>query len=583
MDPISGAGILMAGLTFPAQMFSSGVVAYTTVSEVRNMGRAFGNWYWLFKQQESRFILWGMSHKACSPGGLDENAMPRVVYQAIVPALVHITSLLENRKELCKRYGMQEVGHVTPVEPSIIRRESDRQQNVVRRLQKSSSLFRKVQWAIQDQGKFAELVQQLTTCIDTLYEMLPLPRGVLVGDAIAAETLASSLLESSRRVFDDLQQTTHPQLQYVRGMERAQNSAIYREASDSFLADQPITPSRHLLLNMQLEFLSPNSIPDPAPDPRSWARSRQSNPFSGQSFLVVEWRRYDPRRGRDVVKRILHRRIEALVTMLKEKPRGDSFRVLDCVGYFEDNLDTRFGLTFRLPSDYDGQTGPVPLSLFQAIAAYPNDIPYLGERFRLAYLLAESVHALLAGKWLHKNISSHNILLLQKRSPTMSNGSQGRELSLENPYFAGFASARPDIASEDSSRSAVKDYIKLYCHPDIQGPGGGLVAGYRSLYDIYSLGTVLIEIGLWRSLARWAPSNLTSNMDFKQILLDNVVPCLGASMGENYMNAVQKCLEGSFERLSGYNENEYDSEDYKNNVRHGLLWEVVYPLRDCRA
>lgn len=573
----------MAGLTFPAQMFTSCVVAYTTVSQVRHMGSSFGNLYWLFKLQESRFIFWGMSHNACSPGGLDDTMMSGVVYQAIVPALAQIMALLEDKKSLCQRYGLQEIGQIASVEHSIIRRESMRQQNVVKRLQKSSSLFRKVQWAVQDQGRFAELVQQLSVCIDTLYEMLPVPRGVLVGDAIAAETLANTLIDRGRRVVDGLQQTTHPQLQEVREMERAQNLAVYREANDTSITDQPISPSRHLLLSVQLEFLDPRSTPNPTPHARSWARPRQSDTLSGQDFLVVEWRRYDPQRGREAMKRVLHRRIEALVTMLKEKPRTDSFRVFDCIGYFEDNTDTRFGLTFRLPIDYNQQRDPIPLSLFQTISAYPDDIPYLGERFRAAYLVAESVHALLATGWLHKKISSHNILLLQRGSSTVPSGNQKRPISLENPYFTGFASARPDIPGEDSSRAAAEEEMELYSHRDVQGYGGRAVAGYRSIYDIYSLGTVLIEIGMWRSLARWAPRNAPSNMDFKKILLDNVVPYLGASMGENYMNVVRKCLEGDFERLARYGEDEFNSEDYKNNVRQGLLWEVVTVLRDCRA
>lgn len=88
MDPISVSGMVMTGLTFPAQLFSNGVVAYTTISQVRNMGSSFGTWYWLFKFQESRYIFWGMSHKACSPDGLHESQMPNIVYETIVQALV---------------------------------------------------------------------------------------------------------------------------------------------------------------------------------------------------------------------------------------------------------------------------------------------------------------------------------------------------------------------------------------------------------------------------------------------------------------------------------------------------------------
>jgi len=584
MDPISGAGILMAGLTFPAQMFSSGVVAYTAISQVRHMGSSFGTSYWLFKFQEGRFIFWGMSHKACSPGGLDETMMHGIVYQTVVSALAQIKALLEDKASLCQRYGLQEIGQVAPAEYSIITRESMRQQNMVKALQKSSSLFRKVQWAIKDQGRFSELVQQLTGLIDTLYEMLPVTRGPLVGDTIAAETLADTLINRSEREVEGLRQTTHPQLQEVREMERARNLAAFREANDTSTADQPISPSRHLLLTVQqLVFLDPISIPHSPPHVRSWACTRQGDVFSGQNFLLVEWRRYDPSRGREAMKRILHRRIDALVAMLKEKPRTDSFRVFDCVGYFEDNSDTRFGLAFRLPNDYNRQRDPVPLSLFQAISTYPDNIPYLGERFRLAYLLAESVHALHATGWLHKSISSHNILLLEKQPyPVPSSGPQ-RPISLENPYFTGFAMSRPDKRGEDSSRSAADKDMELYHHRDVQGCDGRAVAGYRAIHDIYSLGIVLIELGTWRTIAKWSPKHASSSLDFKRYLLDKAVPYLGPSMGERYMIAVRKCLEGSFERLSGFSEDEYNSPDYKNNVLQGLLWEVVTVLRDCHA
>jgi hypothetical protein len=318
------------------------------------------------------------------------------------------------------------------------------------------------------------------------------------------------------------------------------------------------------------------------PHIRSWAHPKQNSPFLGAD-LVVEWRTYDPQRGREALKLTLQNRIEALVMMLKEKPRTDSFRVLDCIGYFEDNAGPRFGLTFRLPNYYNRQRDLAPMTLFGTITAHPENAAYLGDRFRLAYLLAESVHALRATAWLHKSISSHNILLLQKKSASPPSGNQQRPPSLQNPYFTGFAMSRPDDPNEYSSQTAAGREMALYCHPDIQGSEGQRFAGYRAIHDIYSLGLVLIEIGTWRSLARWAPRQPCSNLEFKKRLLDMVVPCLGASMGGNYMIAVRKCLEGGFERLAGFRADEYNSPDYKNNVRLGLLWDVVKVLGDCRV
>jgi hypothetical protein len=118
---------------------------------------------------------------------------------------------------------------------------------------------------------------------------------------------------------------------------------------------------------------------------------------------------------------------------------------------------------------------------------------------------------------------------------------------------------------------------------DVQGSGGRAISRYRAIYDVYSLGMVLLEIGTWQTIQSFYPRGAASDIDFGKLLLQKVVPRLGVSMGENYMNAVRKCLEGGFERLAGFSQNEYGSMSYKDNVRQGLLWEVVNVLRECRV
>jgi hypothetical protein len=97
------------------------------------------------------------------------------------------------------------------------------------------------------------------------------------------------------------------------------------------------------------------------------------------------------------------------------------------------------------------------------------------------------------------------------------------------------------------------------------------------------MGIVLLEIGTWKPVQSFHPKGAASNFDFSALLLRNVVPTLGVAMGENYMNVVRKCLEGSFGRLAGFDQSEYESVVYMDNVRQGLLWEVVRVLQDCRV
>jgi hypothetical protein len=156
-------------------------------------------------------------------------------------------------------------------------------------------------------------------------------------------------------------------------------------------------------------------------------------------------------------------------------------------------------------------------------------------------------------------------------------------VSLETPYFTGFALSRPDGPATDTSLTAPVLDVATYRHMDVQGFGGRAISRYRAIYDIYSLGMVLLEIGMWQPIQTFYPQGAAPDFDFGRLLLQRVVPKLGVSMGENYMNVVRKCLEGSFERLTGFSQNEYGSMSYKENVRQGLLWEVVNVLRECRV
>jgi Prion-inhibition and propagation len=573
-------------LNIPTQLFSTGVIAYTTISNVRNMGRSIGREYWLFKVQESRYLFWGMCHKACSPGGLDFEQMPKLLQAALVNTLVQINSLLEDKNRLATRYGLEQVVDIQPADISLVRRESQRQQNMVSRLHRGSSLLRKMQWVVRDHGKFAELTHQLTTLIDALHELLPVPAGSWVDDAITAQTLADTLINTG-----EVNHVNHggtvlrlptPQFGDLAGLQQAitaiSTASNLETVERSTRLLHPIA-SRFSIDVQGLTFLGPRVIKNSAPHLRTWARTNTLNSLSGE-FRLIEWRGYDLG-GEQKPKVDLQARLEALVEMLMGKPRSDSFRVFDCLGYFMDNTAPRFGLTFRLPSDYSQERDPQPMSLYDVLNDYPKDIPYLGDRFRLAYNLAETVHGLHSTSWLHKSICSRNILLFRKNPHAALPGIPHRPVSLETPYFTGFALSRPDNLATDSSLVVPMQEVAIYRHKDVQGFGGRAISRYRAIYDIYSLGMVLVEIGTWQTISNYCPRNPAA--DFAKEILRKVVPRLGVSMGENYMNVVKKCLEGSFERLAGFDQTEYDSMSYRENVRQGLLWEVVNVLRECRA
>lgn len=170
---MSVAGLLISSITLPVQLFSNAVVSYTTISQMRHMGSSFSKLYWLFKNEEGRFIIWGQNVSVYE-GGLDPDRLGLPLFELIISTLVQIAGLLQDSNGLCTRYGLVQSDVADLGDSSRFKREIYRQATQVSRLQKSSSLMRKVQWAVADQGKFAELVQQLTAFNDSLYRLHPL-------------------------------------------------------------------------------------------------------------------------------------------------------------------------------------------------------------------------------------------------------------------------------------------------------------------------------------------------------------------------------------------------------------------------
>jgi hypothetical protein len=64
---------------------------------------------------------------------------------------------------------------------------------------------------------------------------------------------------------------------------------------------------------------------------------------------------------------------------------------------------------------------------------------------------------------------------------------------------------------------------------------------YQSAYDMYSLGLVLLEIGLWQPLVKLVPSNQNA-YEMQRHILDKLHPRLVGQCGETYGDVVRDCL-----------------------------------------
>ena len=114
----------------------------------------------------------------------------------------------------------------------------------------------------------------------------------------------------------------------------------------------------------------------------------------------------------------------------------------------------------------------------------------LGERFELVKTLVTTVFNIHNIGWVHKNIQSKNILFWPK---------QGRdELDLSRPYLMGFDISRPNQPGEVSEKPMSYFEDDLYRHPQYKGM---FARSFQPSFDLYSLGIILYEVGMWRNIA----------------------------------------------------------------------------------
>ena len=73
---------------------------------------------------------------------------------------------------------------------------------------------------------------------------------------------------------------------------------------------------------------------------------------------------------------------------------------------------------------------------------------------------------------------------------------------------------------------------------------------YCKSYDIYSLGLILLEIGLWKVLQTYHKPHYSAERFKDKVVVQNLVPNLSSKTGRLYKEVVERCLSAK-EDLTG--------------------------------
>ena len=332
--------------------------------------------------------------------------------------------------------------------------------------------------------------------------------------------------------------------------------------------------------------------------PRALAVARRD-----QRVLFVEWQSYIGDAGRP--NKLAEEQIHKLGDFLSVRDRPRDFRILDCIGLFKDKAHHRYGVVYELPSymrDLARRTRPGEIGHFYKPSSLKHllDSFYamldLGIRFDLAKKLTYSIVVLHTCGWLHKNIRSSNIFFFPAQpADHRSANSHGKDVG--HPYIMGYGLSRPDDIPAKVHRDEyrVQEYSRghedrfgtrisrshevdddvvskprfnIYQHPDkVAKPA----RRFRHSYDIYSLGLVLLEIGLWENLQTHDNDEWDDAYAFRRFVLEKLVPDLNGQCGSIYGGVVKDCLTMS---------SDVGLEDEEGRR---LAWSIAERLNLCNA
>lgn len=253
--------------------------------------------------------------------------------------------------------------------------------------------------------------------------------------------------------------------------------------------------------------------------------------------ILIEWLEYDGSWADR--KDELIQRVQDIASFRAPSSASHAFPVLTSAGYYHDVVKHSFGIVYYFPPRQPKPSLSIPdiekpRNLRDIILKTRSRIqrPSLDQVFDTALKLINVVLTMHKASWLHKNISSYNIIFFPDRFSSIAE-------AMTEPYFIGFNYSRLNLESAFTQGPSKQ---LEYQHPEyLSGP-----KRFRQEYEYYSVGLVLLELSLWLPLEVITKDIRGSPTEMLNVLLEKEVPKLKTYMGSAYEDAVVTCLKGDF-------------------------------------
>ena len=390
------------------------------------------------------------------------------------------------------------------------------------------SIRKRLSWSVRDREFFTHLVADLMEFNNGLFALVPTGQRNFLSEVLKAEVV------SAKTTSDELEMTEVSVDPSDSGMQ-----SVISMKTLSLEADTPPLDRPWLLQRVKLPVSSVliNDDGQSKIEAQNWVFGIFAKTNGARQLpVLIEWKPYDFQlAGTKAFAMAL--RIDELARVLHESSKIPRLETLPCIGYIEDLGKARFGFVFESPQAQLFGYPQHPRSL-NGIIEMSSRLPPLEQRFQLATKLVKTLYNFHCANWLHRELSSHKILFANVAKDRL-------EPNLSEPFLLGFSHARLEDHESMSSELHVHttDDATLYEHPYLLSSAPNQRPRYCRAFDVYSLGCVLLEIGLWRRLKELWKRKYSDNPEvWAKRLAENWARELRGKCGGTYEDLVRSCL-----------------------------------------
>ncbi|RYP28166.1 hypothetical protein DL767_007314 [Monosporascus sp. MG133] len=419
---------------------------------------------------------------------------------------------------------------------------------------KAVSFYRRVNftWSFKDDTNDRDIVmshiQTLKDCNDALRECLPPLQQQAADRLVSLKTLtlssSASDLKGIGNAASSVHDSFHDQIYQAVMLKARRVDASSQRVSSKELEEVEIDSSKFSVGGQEADYYPQSS------NTRVLAKYVDS----------IQWVSFNAALTEDDLD-LLKERIAILCTLLRSAGHPYFSALPLCKGFFE-KTRTCFALAYQLPP-FAASDQP-PCSLYsilprnkhsvtgEKVSASNSVLPTLEQRYDLAAALAEGVLSLLSVDWMHKTINSRNVALYNARpassspvsAPFTGTGLTSR-LDFCSPQLLGFGLARRERQGERTVdlRDGGQSPWRYWLHPKLGADGPH--RRFERPFDVYALGVVLFEIGMWQDAHYYSSGEAGIGVDeFRRRLVHVCAREMAHRMGEAYKAAVMACLDG---------------------------------------